>query len=88
MRRASRTWLRTWLRSWSRSWRAGAFGLLGALVASAGCGGAGNGGGAGPFALTATTDTIHVSPGDETPVRFILTKGGVPVAGQTVTFAI
>jgi hypothetical protein len=79
--------LSTSVRGAARRWLVGV-GMLGALAASGGCGGGGDGGGASTFVLTSTTDTIHVSPGDQMPARFVLTKGGVPAAGQTVTFAI
>src|SRR5204863_7880978 len=38
--------------------------------------------------LTAVPDAIKVNPNETGTARFVLTSGGVPIAGQRVTFSI
>ena len=55
----------------------------------AGCAGGGTGTGmSGDRVLVAEPATLGLSPGASGSVRFVLTSGGVPIAGQSVTFAI
>jgi len=64
--------------------------LLAALVASAGACAGGSPGEAptGTRRLTADPEMTQISPGGTGSVRFVLTSGGVPIAGETVSFAI
>src|SRR4051812_16548801 len=61
--------------------------ILGATVA-AGCSGGGADVGTGDFALTstATMQPLELSPNAQVTLTFILTDGGRPVPGQTVSF--
>jgi len=59
------------------------------LAASVGC--AGGESGATPNGdrfLAADPGTIHVPPGEMGTARFVLTSGGVPIAGAPVTFSV
>ena len=64
--------------------------LLAALVACAGACAGGSPGEepTGIRMLTADPEMIQVSPGGTGSARFVLTSGGVPIAGQPVTFTI
>src|SRR6185503_10242012 len=64
--------------------------LLAALVAYAGACAGGSPGEepTGARILAADPEMIQVSPGGIGSVRFVLTSGGVPIAGETVSFAI
>ena len=57
-------------------------------AAGGGCSGSGGGPRTGDFILTATATTqpIELSPNAQVTLTFILTDGGQPVPGQTVSF--
>jgi len=59
-----------------------------AAAAGGGCSGGGGGVGTGDFTLTATATVqpIELSPNAQVTLTFILTDGGHPAAGQTVSF--
>ncbi len=65
-----------------------ALALCVAATAGGGCSGGSGGGGAGDFSLTATATTqpIELSPNAQVTLTFILTDGGHPAPGQTVSF--
>ncbi len=62
--------------------------LLVAATAGDGCSGGSSGVGTGDFILTATATTqpLELSPNAQATLTFILTDGGHPVPGQTVSF--
>jgi hypothetical protein len=63
--------------------------LLAALVAGGACAGGEEGTTpSGDRVLSAVPDEIKVNPNDTGTARFVLTSGGVPIAGQHVTFSI
>ncbi len=65
-----------------------ALALLVAATTAGGCSGSSGGVGTGDFTLTATATTqpIELSPNGQVTLTFVLTDGGRPVAGQTVSF--
>jgi hypothetical protein len=63
--------------------------LLAALIAGGACAGGEEGTTpSGDRVLTAVPDEIKVNPTETGTARFVLTSGGVPIAGQQVTFSI
>ena len=63
--------------------------LLAAVVAGGACAGGEQGTTpSGDRVLTAVPDEIKVNPNETGTARFVLTSGGVPIAGQRVTFSI
>ena len=63
--------------------------LLATVVAGGACAGGEQGTTpSGDRVLTAVPDEIKVNPNETGTARFVLTSGGVPIAGQRVTFSI